>query len=387
VSAEKPPKSLAGRVERLMRGGSPVGPADWLLAGALRTLQPLYALGAGYNNWRANSGRLDIAPVPEGVRVVSVGNLTLGGSGKTPLTLALAEEFLRRNRRVAVVLRGHGGQAAKEGRTAIVATPGEAFDPAALDPTEAGDEATLYAMRLSGRAGVIVSRKRSAGVALAAEQWGCDAILLDDGFQHRKQARSADLLLLDASLPKAAYRLCPRGYLREPLRNAKRATAIAIEAESEPEAREKASRLGLAWGDEQSAVLYRRSLAGTWRCPNADDGPQPPPNELEPFSSLEGRGFWFAGIAHPERFADGLKRKGLDLVGGAPLADHEPFSDAALAKLAQDAGQSGASYVIATEKDAAKLLGRWPADAPTLYVARLEARLTDPDAWAAHCLG
>jgi tetraacyldisaccharide 4'-kinase len=385
--------ALARRVERLMRGEAPRDFSDRLLAGVLGLASPAYAWGVGWRNRRFDADPSASAPVPEGARVVSVGNLTLGGSGKTPLTLALAEEFARRGRRVAIVLRGHGGRAAKEGRTIVVAKPGEPLDAARLDASEAGDEAILHALRLSGGqsggAAVIVSRRRAPGVKLAVEELGCDAILLDDGFQHRAQARSADVLLWDASLPKEAYRLCPRGYLREPLQSAGRATAIAMEAASDTEAREKAHHLGLPWRQDQPALLYARSLSGVWRFLCGTTGGEVCfPQELGPFAMLQGeRGFWFAGIARPERFEQSLRAEGLDLAGGAPLPDHEPFSGERVAELARQTGRVGAGYAIATEKDAAKLLGRWPAGAPPLWVARLEARLIDPDAWVRHGLG
>jgi tetraacyldisaccharide-1-P 4'-kinase len=191
--------------------------------------------------------------------------------------------------------------------------------------------------------------------------------------------------------PAAALNtLFPRGYLREPVRNALRATAFASAAPSEHDAMLDAMWIGADTPLHISTLLHRRKLSGAWRVPVAGESPEEAPLRAampEPFDALRReRCFWMAGVAHPERFAASLRAEGLDLAGGEALRDHEPFSETAIAALAEKARAAGATLVLATEKDAVKLLGRWPAGAPPLHAIRLDVELVDPDAWVSHCL-
>ena len=153
--------------------------------------------------------------------VVSVGNLTVGGTGKTPAALWVAEGLRSRGRRVAILSRGYGGSARK---ATIVAPPGSAGDlPASEDWRVVGDENVLLARRFRGP--VVVGRRRPEAGSLACAAFGCDALVLDDGFQHLALARDFDLLCVRAGSTRRAA-LLPAGPFREPLSAIRRAHAV-----------------------------------------------------------------------------------------------------------------------------------------------------------------
>jgi tetraacyldisaccharide 4'-kinase len=381
------------RAERLMRGAAPRGAADWWLAGALRLAQGPYAVGAWLRDRCFSAGIASVSPEPPGCRVASIGNLTLGGSGKTPLTLALAQELVAEGCRLAVVLRGYGGSAAREGGAHLVIdrdgnAAAELTSPDTLAAlSRFGDEALIYALSLEGVA-VITARRRADGVALAASSAvRADLVLLDDGFQHRAQARSTDVVILDASLPAAAYSLSPRGYLREPLTAAARATAIATRAPDTTAFLHEAMWLDLTIDGRVPLLAFDREPAGCW------DADAWSPGELLPTAvpldqgALSAPSWWFAGIAHPERFARSLLASGLaELRGGTAFADHEAYDDAAIAQLLRRVERAGAEQLFTTEKDAVRLLGRWPEGAPPLLVLSERVVLREPERWVAHFL-
>lgn len=188
------------------------GVAGWAGYVALRPLCAVYGLGVGLRNAGYRIGLLPAreAPVP----VVSVGNLTVGGTGKTPFTLWLSRGLAERGLRVGIVLRGYGGKAG--GVTIVSRGAGPEVKPA-----EAGDEAVMLAKCFSGP--VITAARRIDGARAAAEL-GCEAVVLDDGFQHRAIRRAFDVVLLDARRGP----LLPAGPLRERLGALRRAHAVVL---------------------------------------------------------------------------------------------------------------------------------------------------------------
>jgi tetraacyldisaccharide 4'-kinase len=184
----------------------------WLLA----PLAPLYGTAVALRNraFDRHPSRCASVPVP----VLSVGNLTTGGTGKTPVTLHLAEALGRAGRRAAVVSRGYGGRRSEDPMT---------VDPGS-SPAQTGDEPLMMARRL-GPGRVVVGRKRyhAALRALALEP-PPDLLIMDDGFQHRALKRDVDLLLLDGVRAWGNGRMLPLGDLREPMASAARATCLVV---------------------------------------------------------------------------------------------------------------------------------------------------------------
>ncbi|MDP2861399.1 MAG: tetraacyldisaccharide 4'-kinase, partial [Desulfobacterales bacterium] len=154
-------------------------------------------------------------------KVVSIGNITVGGTGKTPMTIYLAETLTGLGYKVVVVSRGYRGRAKKKG--GIVSNGREIL----MGPDSSGDEPFMMAARLNNIPVVVGQNRYNAGL-LAIRNFNPDIILLDDGFQHRKLFRDIDLLLLDSGCPFGNGRLVPRGVLREPVVSIKRADAFIL---------------------------------------------------------------------------------------------------------------------------------------------------------------
>ncbi len=295
------------------------------------------------------------APAP----VVSIGNLAIGGAGKTPATIAVAERLVARGRTVAVLSRGYG---ATRSDPRVVAD-GRALR---LGADEGGDEPVLVARRVPG-ARVLCGPRRAALVpdALAL---GADVLLLDDGFQHRALARDLDVVVLDAANPVGNGRLLPAGPNREPL------SALA--------------RAGLVWlsrADEaEPAALERlRALAreATGRGPvesrhapvDVVDGALAASRGL---GALRGRrALLLCGVARPASFRRTAEALGAEVVLVRAFPDHHRFSAADLDAALAAAAAARCDAVVTTEKDAVRLPPDRASD-PRVHAIRIAAELT-----------
>lgn len=303
----------------------------WLAA----PLAPLYGAVVGARN-RAFDAHPERAARVE-APVLSVGNLSTGGTGKTPLTLFLAEGLMAQGWSNGVVSRGYGGS--------------RRVDPMAVtpdsDPRQCGDEPLLMARRL-GAGRVVVARKRIVGAryALASEPRP-RLILLDDGFQHRALHRDLDLLLLDGSRLWGNGRTLPLGDLREPMGSARRAHALVV-----TRARQVRDRPAVeAWwaihgsGGPIFWVDFRIQALREWQTGARIPLPQP---ELHP-------AFAWCGLGNPQAFHADLVGAGLRLAGSRTFADHAIPSLRRFALLPSEAAACGAKLLVCTEKDAVKL--------------------------------
>jgi tetraacyldisaccharide 4'-kinase len=265
--------------------------------------------------------------------VVSVGNLVVGGSGKTPLVAHLA-----RGERPAVLSRGYARRVRREG--VVVVSDGQAVRVSAA---EAGDEPYMLAQALTG-VSVLVCEDRFVAGQMAAEQLGATTFILDDGFQHVQLARDVDLLLVDSSDLRES--VLPSGRLREPLSSARVADAVVVPA-SEQEAGDVAGRLGVpTW-------FRLESQYGSLRCVR-------PAKTGAGVAGAEAPGLGrpvlaVSGIARPERFRVALTQLGWVVADHVAHADHHWFSDADVAGAEERAVKAGASAIITTEKDAVRL--------------------------------
>lgn len=313
----------------------PLLPAGALYLGLARAKAALYGRG-----WL----RRAVLPAP----ALSVGNLTFGGTGKTPFTLYLARRVQGMGCRPAILLRGYGRQTSAPRRV----NPG---DPA----REVGEEALLYARGLEDLP-VAVAARREEGALLVAPP--PDLFLLDDAFQHLRVRRDADLLLVDASRP-GDLRTPPLGRLREPLSAAARADLLVVTRgcyEDLPRP------LRDRWGERP--VLHARFR---WA------------PELGPEGIGEGhewrsrRLVAFAGVGNPAWFFAQARQEGFDLAETLAFPDHaEPTPDR-MTRVARAALAGGAAGVLTTEKDAVKWLPLWEGPVPLLY-PRLQTEVEDP---------
>ena len=286
--------------------------------------------------------------------VISIGNITVGGTGKTPATMLVAQELQKRGYRVAVLSRGYGGSL--EGQVAVV-SDGESV---LLGPEQAGDEPCLLAKSVPGLIVVIGSDRYQAGL-LALERLKPDILLLDDGFQHIRLYRDLNIILLDAARPFGNGWTLPLGMLREPRIAVKRAD-LAIFTRCRPG--QIVPDLGLP------SCSSEHRLSGFTHLETGE--------ELSLETLQQGSVAAFAGIADPAAFFDGLKGLGIELVATLALPDHVSYSaEAVMTILEQFAAASEADWLVITGKDGVKLTGGDLAWRNKLVAARLELKLAD----------
>ncbi len=333
--------------------GTPV-PLALLLSAAAR----LYGLGVRMRSIRyRRPGSVRRLPC----RVISIGNLTVGGTGKTPMTLWLAARLREAGHRVAVVSRGYGGGA--ERRSGVVSDGREIR----MGTDDAGDEPFMMATRLPG-VPVLVGRDRYGSGMRAVRRFGSRVILLDDGFQHRRLARDLDLVLLDAARPFGNGRLLPRGPLREPPEALSRADGIVLtrwaEGGSPPP----------ALGRYAPSVPVFTSAHAPYAPLFLPAGQLPPavrPGPINPREVLRGRRVMgVSGIARNDAFAATLRDFGADRFGFLGFPDHHRYTGADLQQVVTMARHIGADLLATTEKDWVRLADRspWPLDLLVLGV-------------------
>ncbi|TRO82748.1 tetraacyldisaccharide 4'-kinase [Trichloromonas acetexigens] len=262
-------------------------------------------------------------PVP----VISIGNLAVGGTGKTPTVDWVARYCQGRGRRVAVVSRGYGGRGASD---VAVVSDGRQLR---LSPEVAGDEPVLLARR-NPQLIVVAAPRRAQGVWTAILELGADLIILDDGFQHLAVRRDLDIVLLDAKRPLGNGRVLPAGLLRE-----------------FPEALARGDLFILTRADEETVPPDLPGPVLTSRHRLADRVTALDGKSLS-FDSLQGKRLVaFAGIADPEAFFSDLRGKGLTVSETLAFPDHVTYNRAELASI----NAAGGDLLLTTEKDAVKL--------------------------------
>ncbi|BDG08158.1 tetraacyldisaccharide 4'-kinase [Anaeromyxobacter paludicola] len=293
------------------------------------------------------------------VPVVSVGNLVVGGAGKTPVALAIGARLLARGERLAVLSRGYGAE--RSGPRVV--SDGERL---LLDVRGAGDEPTLIARRLPA-ARVLCGPRRAELARRAVADLGASALLLDDGFQHRALARDLDVVVLDAADPFGNGRLLPRGPNREP-----------------PSA---LGRAGLLWLTRVDAG-HPEVLEGLRELARRLTGRGPVESVHAPVAILDGalehaadlgalrgcRVLLLTAMARPERFRATVEQLGAEVTAERSYRDHHFFSDAEVEAALDDAARERCHFTLVTEKDAVRLS---PAAArhPRLRALRIQAQV------------
>jgi tetraacyldisaccharide 4'-kinase len=298
-------------------------------------LSPLYGavVRARNRSFDAHPERAIHVEVP----VVSVGNISTGGTGKTPLTLFLAEGLESAGWRNAVLSRGYGGR--------------RDVDPMSVeadsDPRQTGDEPLLLARRL-GPHRVVVGRKRhSAALRALTQRLDLRCLLLDDGFQHRALHRDLDLLVLDGVQRWGNGRMLPLGNLREPVESLARAHALVVTRAARVPARSEIEAWWALHGSGGPIFWVDFVLGGLYRWDTGEPTPLP----------LAGQGpaFAWCGLGHPEAFYADLLIAGQPWAGTHSFPDHRGPSPVDLRRLQVLARAAGAGWMVCTEKDAVKL--------------------------------
>jgi tetraacyldisaccharide 4'-kinase len=323
--------SLEAALQRLWYGprwlSLPLWPLGWAYRAVVAVRRGLYRVGVF---------RVQRVAVP----VVVVGNLTVGGTGKTPVAAWLARQLALRGHRIGVVLRGYGGRGSGRARVVTVAS----------DPDEVGDEAVLHALR--GPQVVVAGADRVAAARLAAEQ-GAELVVCDDGLQHLRLGRDCEIVVVDAARGFGNRQLLPAGPLRESAARIEQAQAVVITQR----------------GATAPSVTPRRALTVTARL-RPGDAVNLGGGGRRPLESFRGRPVHaVAGIGHPQAFFDGLRAAGLEPVEHA-LPDHAALGRDRLPFLP-------GSTVLMTEKDAVKCRG---FAGPDWWYVELEVSLGRDDA-------
>ena len=304
--------------------------------------------------WAERSVRL---PRP----VISIGNLHWGGTGKTPLVIAVAARLRDAGWRVAVLSRGYGR---KSGGIRLVsrgrwtrASPGEG---PLLGPTAAGDEPVLMAGELPGVAVVGGAKRDRAGEhALERLDPPPDLFVLDDGFSHLRLARDLDLLVLPANDPFGGGRLPPSGRLREPLAASARADAVLLTGDATPEkARAVAEALRpFGFAGPGFAAPTRVLPPRLVEDPRQEAGPR-----RGQALGADERVLLVSGIARPERFTRtairAARQIGFTVVVELRLGDHDPYAEKTLERIRSEFRKRDATVVLTTSKDRVKVQGR-----------------------------
>lgn len=323
----------------------------------------LYGRGANVRNALYDRGTF--ASYPLGARTISIGNITVGGTGKTPLVAFVAESLAENGETVCILTRGYGRENPKE---RVLVSDSENV---LVDAKTGGDEPVELAHKLIGNAIVIADADRVAAAKWALEKVGVSAFVLDDGFQHRRARRDLDIVCVDATDPFGGGNVLPAGRLREPLANLKRADAIVI------------TRANLSWNieDLKSEILDLNPRAAIFLADNSITRVLP----LEEFHAKtqslqrnpkQERVFAFCALGNPTSFFEQLKRENFDLAATKAFPDHHFYTQKDIDDLENQAGESKIDALITTAKDAVKLKGR-KFEIPC-YVVEIEPIISDP---------
>jgi tetraacyldisaccharide 4'-kinase len=293
-------------------------------------------------------------------RVLSVGNITVGGTGKTPLVAALAKALLQRGMHVGILSRGYKGL--KE-RTGGVLSDGTKIY---LTPAEAGDEPFMLATMLS-HVPVLVGKNRYEMGTYAVETFGINVLILDDGFQHVRIKRDVDIVLIDSRRGFGNGHLFPRGPLREPLRSLRRASLLVL-TKTDPSQPLDDELTDILRSYAPAVPLYHSRYKPVSLVEVASGKEFPP-------EFVHGkRVFAFAGVADPEYFVHVLQGLGADIVRALHLPDHYQYTHEDIRSIG--AFKNIVDLYITTEKDFVKLQ-KIPVENLPFFVLTIEQEILE----------
>ncbi|HSE18240.1 MAG TPA: tetraacyldisaccharide 4'-kinase [Pyrinomonadaceae bacterium] len=285
--------------------------------------------------------------------VISIGNITTGGTGKTPLVEYVAKLIAAQGKKVCILTRGYGR---KDPHLQVIVSDG--YDVLA-SPSEAGDEPYLLATKLAGQAAVISSADRIAAAQEAIKDFGTEVFVLDDGFQHLRLARDLNIVCVDATNPWGGGRLLPYGRLRESLEGMRRADCVVLTRCNQVE-----------------SVKALRAEVG-----ELTDGRPVFESRMRPVRviAVPGRVGAFCAVGNPASFFESLRSLGYELGLERAFADHHVYTPGDIDQLNQLARQTGVNALITTAKDAVKLKGM--SFALPCYVLEIEIAIDEADAF------
>jgi tetraacyldisaccharide 4'-kinase len=296
--------------------------------------------------------------------VISVGNLTLGGAGKTPMVDYIARYLKSEGHSVAVLTRGYARESS--GRRVLNDPSVDNFTGGSY--REFGDEPLMLARSLPDIP-IIVDKDRYKAGRWVESEFEAEVLVLDDGYQHLALARDLNILLIDATDPLGGFEMLPFGRLREPLYGLKRADAIIITRADRPFDQGQTQAIIKYYCGDKVPVMYFYWTITKLR--HLATG--------EAYDSKDLAGWNVAvacGIGNPQAFAEDILQIGINIVSENFFADHHPFAQEDLDRVTRDAQDAGADAIVTTEKDAVRLEALTHGDVP-IYAARLEIQSDD----------
>jgi tetraacyldisaccharide 4'-kinase len=341
-----------GLIAALCRGGLSL--LSWCYGAIIR------ARNAYYDHF---SRAIQRVPAP----VISVGNLITGGTGKTPMVIWILQRLIEMHRRPAVLMRGYKAQPAgccQAGR--IVQDR----------PDDCDNDEAREIRRRCPQAKIVVNPDRVAG-AHKAIALGCDVLVMDDGFQHRRLGRDLDIVLIDATRPFGGGHMLPHGMLREPVGSLRRADLVVI-TRSDQVSTDQLNKLrrrleGIALPSAEQAGAGGLPILAASHQPVELCDQQGAADLQMTVQAAAGRRAWlFAALGNPSGFSATVERMGFEIVGRRFWPDHYAWTDADLDRMAADACAAAPDVVLTTEKDAVKL----PPDRPNWPAALRVVRVT-----------
>jgi len=304
-------------------------------------LPPLSALYRAVTQTRLAAYNRGLLPITKlAAPVISIGNLTTGGTGKTPLVEWVCRVLARKQRRVCILTRGYGRL---NPASRVLVSDGSTV---LTNAVEAGDEPFLLAQNLKGLAAVISDPNRIAAGEWALNNLGIEVFVLDDGFQHLALARDLNILTIDATNPWGGGKLLPAGRLREPRSGLSRADCVVVtRADQSDELVSLEAEIQRLIGSRR-VVTSEMIVKGISRM-NSE--------RLEELVSLPQPAAAFCAVGNPESFFELLRRGGIDPIFARTFPDHHQYTQAEVDSLIRESRKGGAQSVITTAKDAVKL--------------------------------
>jgi len=356
----KPNERLEQRLLKVIAGDVP-GKRAGMLRGFLKSLSWIFYVLVQFRLWLFKHRIIRASTL--GCQVISVGNVTVGGTGKTPIVETFARSLQKKGRKVAILSRGYKSRKTplwekilkKEERLPRVVSDGERL---LLNSDLAGDEPHMLASNLPDVA-VLVDKDRVKSGKYAIRKLGCDTLVLDDGFQYLGLENRLDIVLVDYTNPFGYGNVLPRGLLREPMRNLKRAGFIFITKcppEGAPQLKAKLRELN-AHAEISECRHSSKYLKNLYT------------REQLNLASIRGlRVAAISGIAVPESFERGVRKLGAEIVCSARYADHHRYTQQEIIETINRAVKAKAQVIVTTEKDAVRFPRIDRCDLPILYL-------------------
>jgi tetraacyldisaccharide 4'-kinase len=273
-----------------------------------------------------------------GAPAISIGNITVGGTGKTPLVAYVTGLLSEKGHSVCILTRGYG-RSGPDKRVLV-----SDAKTVLAGPSEAGDEPFELAQKLLGKAIVIADADRVAAAAWAKDKFGITAFVLDDAFQHRRAKRDLDIVCIDATSPFGSGKIS--GMLREPARNLYRADAVVITRSNLVENIEDLKRVIRKYNPACPIFAVENHVSRLFGI----GGEEPNLADTMPKKALA-----FGALGNPDSFFEQLRREGFDIAGVKAFRDHHFYTQDDIDSLERGAKEAGAEILITTMKDSVKL--------------------------------